>query len=463
MNKKIAIFGGSFNPPGIHHRSIAEELSKRFDEVVVVPCGPRPDKPTVGDIDPVHRAVMADLTFRGLPKVRVELFDLEHATFTRTHRLDGMFSGQGEIWHVVGTDLLEGGRDGASLIHRTWEKGPEIWHALNYAVAVRPGHDIGQEDLPPRHRTFAPPVCGASSEIREKVFRRQPVDRLVTPEVAAYIERYNLYRGLLPPRSSALRLGPPRALIVADERNPRAVATAGLLRQFADRQEPNCIIVIGGDGTMIRAIRENWRRRLPFIGVNTGHVGHLLNDLDHNGIPDVFEQDLKVHQLPLLYAEIGAADGSYGPGGHAVNDVWVERAGGQAAWIKVTINGEARLPKLVADGALVSTAAGSTAYARAMGAAPLLVGTPEMLLVGSNVTEPFNWKSASLPLDTEVGFEVLEPRKRPIRGYVDGKDHGVVSGMKVRVSRIAAAEVAFAPHCDMNVKVDKHFFRAQAH
>jgi len=461
MSKKIAVFGGSFNPPGIHHRAIAELLSRHFDEVVVVPCGPRPDKPTVGDIDPVHRAVMADLTFRGLPRVRVELFDLEHATFTRTHELEKIFGTQGEAWHVVGTDLVKDGAAGASFIHRTWERGRDIWNTLNFAVIARGGHEVLAGDLPPRRRLFEPPVSGASSDIREKVFKRLPIDGLVTPEVAAYIARYNLYRGLLPPRSAALRLGPPRALIVADERNRRAVDTAALLRRFADERDPNCVIVVGGDGMMIRAIRENWRRRLPFIGVNTGHVGHLLNDLDRNGIPDIFEQDLKVHQLPLLYAEVGAG-GTGAPGGHAVNDVWVERASGQAAWIQVTINGEVRLPKLVADGALVATAAGSTAYARAMGAAPLLVGTPEMLLVGSNVTEPFNWKSASLPLDAEVGFEVLEPRKRPIRAYVDGRDHGVVSGVRVRVSRIAAVEVAFAPHCDMNVKVDQHFFRAQA-
>ena len=57
----IAVFGGSFDPPGLHHRRIVEEVRKHFDSVVVVPCGPRPDKQL--DIEPIHRAALADLTF----------------------------------------------------------------------------------------------------------------------------------------------------------------------------------------------------------------------------------------------------------------------------------------------------------------------------------------------------------------------------------------------------------------
>ncbi len=52
-----------------------------------MPCGPRPDKPTTNDVAPVARAAMVDMTFGDLAGVRVELFDLEQASFTRTHDL----------------------------------------------------------------------------------------------------------------------------------------------------------------------------------------------------------------------------------------------------------------------------------------------------------------------------------------------------------------------------------------
>ncbi|MFA6603851.1 MAG: NAD(+)/NADH kinase [Patescibacteria group bacterium] len=456
MNKKIAIFGGSFNPAGRHHRAVAEALSQHFDEIIVVPCGPRPDKPIVVDIEPVHRAVMADLAFRGLPKVRVELFDLELDTYTRTIDLDRMFSREGEIWHVVGTDLVKGGRAKNSEIHH-WERGPELWDNANFAVIQRAGYDIDPADLPPHSQLFRSEHSSSSSEIRERTFKRQPISDLVTPEVESYINRYNLYRGTTPQRSVSLKLDP-RALIVADDRNPVAVELATSLQRLEDAANPNCIIVIGGDGTMIRAIRRHWRLRLPFIGLNAGHRGHLLNDLDKNGVPDVLESEKHVHQLPLLYSEVFDADGALADSSYAVNDTWVERASGQAAWIQVKVNNEIKIPKLVADGALVATASGSTAYAKAMGGKPLLVGAQEITLVGSNVTAPFGFKSASLPLDAAVEFESLNPQKRPIRAFVDGLEKGVVSRVKTRVSRIAAVEVAFSPKRDMAAKLADFFF-----
>ena len=76
MPQRIAVFGGSFNPPGLHHRLVAEALVGHFDRIIVVPCGPRPDKLTTNDVETVYRAALADIAFRDLPRVEVDLFDL---------------------------------------------------------------------------------------------------------------------------------------------------------------------------------------------------------------------------------------------------------------------------------------------------------------------------------------------------------------------------------------------------
>ncbi|MCE9519467.1 MAG: hypothetical protein K8R87_07945 [Verrucomicrobia bacterium] len=73
MPRRIALFGGSFNPPGLHHRRIAEILAARFDEVRVVPCGPRPDKPGVSEVPGPFRAALCDLTFGDLDRVEKDL------------------------------------------------------------------------------------------------------------------------------------------------------------------------------------------------------------------------------------------------------------------------------------------------------------------------------------------------------------------------------------------------------
>jgi NAD kinase len=395
---------------------------------------------------------MVDMTFRELDKVTVELFDLEQSTFTRTDKLDDMFSSRGETWHVVGTELIQGGGKGESFIQRKWERGEDLWRRLRFAIVARPGFDLDSADLPPNHRIIHNDTPGESHLIREKAFRREQVDGLVVEQVARYIDRYRLYRGTMTGRSATFSLEKPRFRIFYDERNPKAQALASRFRDMEDAANANCMLVIGGDGTMLQAIRKHWRDRLPFFGINAGHLGFLLNDV--NDLPDgEFPADsMIVRQLPLLYVE------TLSPAGElkktlAFSDAWVERATSQTAWIEVSVDDQVRIPKLVSDGALVATSAGSTAYARSMGATPLVMETPVLTMVGSNVMHPPNWKSVILSMDSRIEFRNLNREKRPLAGFADGEDQGEVQAMRIRVSRISAIELAFCAHHDMAEKI----------
>lgn len=456
MSHTVAVFGGSFNPPGTHHRRIVEALSERFDEVLVVPCGPRPDKSTATSIDPVHRAAMVDTAFRGFDKVTVDLFDLEQATFTPTVELAARYRDRGELWFVVGSDLVVRGSDGRTELHR-WYQGEHIWKELRFAVFTRPGYPVAAADLPPNSLRIDSNLDGESSRVRERVFRHETIAELVAPAIEAYISRYRLYRGGLHARSARVELGPLRPKVVVDRRNQRAAAMVERLRPLAggktDPRDPNCILVVGGDGTMLRAIHQHWRRRLPMIGLSAGHYGFLLNALDDVLVDGAgLCTEYIVQHLPLLYVERADADGETRTA-LAFNDAWVERATPQTAWIEVAVDGAVRLPRLVSDGVLVSTASGSTAYARAMGATPLRVDTPELLLVGNNVAAPLGWKSAHLSLESEIEFRALDPVKRPVRGFADGVALGPARRLRIRRSRIATVELAFTLERDLTAKL----------
>ncbi len=450
MNQTIAIYGGSFNPPGRHHRATVEQLCRHFDEVVVVPCGPRPDKSITGDFEPIHRATMADLNFRGLSGVRVELFDLEASSFTRTYDLDRRFRSEGEVWHVVSDEFVRDGGAGASDIQRTWARGVELWAEARFAILNRSGRPLDPADLPPRHRVFEVERDGSSLEIRDRIFHHRSYDDLVLPEVGAYIKRHRLYRGTASPRQTRIRLERLRCEVIADERNPESLAVARGLAAHA-HDDPELIVVAGGDGTMLRAIREHWRRRIPFFGINTGHLGFLLNDsrrLHPSG------QDLMLYHMPLLWVEVEALDGRRSAS-LAFNDAWVERATGQTAWLRLLINDQERIEKLVGDGVLIATASGSTSYAHAMGATPLPLNTAALLLVGSNVLHPLRWRPAVLPFDSRIEVRTLDPVKRPLQAFIDGVPQGHVQALRVRVSNIAAAELAFLPDHDPSFKLAK--------
>ncbi|KAJ4461214.1 putative inorganic polyphosphate/ATP-NAD kinase [Paratrimastix pyriformis] len=300
--------------------------------------------------------------------------------------------------------------------------------------AGAPAH-IEPDQLPPRHVLVREPMIGSSKEIRRRIFHRLPYRDLVLPEVADYIDRYGLYLGIIPPITTRLN-DTPRVLIVpTSETPPRTV-------------HPSVPARYGGCGALGSA----------------GHVGFLLNNqtvpTPQNSIP----------AFPVVQTR-SASTGQW-TSHLAVNDAWVERTTGQTAWIQVKINGNVQLNRLIADGCLISTAAGSTAYAAAMGASPVPVAAPIMLVVGSNVVSPRNWQPCYLPLDTEIEFVCCDPDKRPIRAFVDGvPSDGDVTNMRVRVSRIGAAQLAFAPGCDLAMKLaavqfpaeDRHRTRQEAH
>ncbi len=452
MSARVALFGGSFNPPGLHHRLIAERLAAVFDEVRVIPCGPRPDKTSTNEIPPVHRATLADITFAGLRGVVVDLFDLEQETFTRNHQLQTLFESSGEVWHVVGADLVEGGSAGQSIIQRTWEKGRELWENARFAVLTRPGYDLPETDLPPHHQLIETGIPGSSTEIRERLSRAEPVQNFVTPRALDYLERYGLYRAPAPGNWSRGSLDGKPFHLVIDAANPKARDLAASLPDGGAAEQAAFIATVGGDGAMLRAIREHWRQRLPFFGLNAGHLGFLMNAPQEVLGRPFPPADVIFRQLPMLYLEFGHADGS-SSNTYGFNDAWLERASSQTAWIEVSVNGVVRIPKLVSDGALVATAAGSTAYARSMGAAPLLADTPAWLLVGSNVMEPATWRSALLSIDADVEMRVLDPERRPLEAFVDGESQGLVHTLKARISRAASAELVFCADHDMAEKI----------
>ncbi len=457
MRSKVAIFGGSFNPPGTHHRQVAEALVPHFDKIIVLPCGPRPDKQTVNDVEPWHRAALTDIAFRGVPKVEVDLFDLELASFTTNDLFEERYGHLGEVWHVVGSDLCTG----PMAIRSSWVRGHEMWRDLQFCVVARHGFELSADETPPKSIVVQldQPTSGASNEIRDRIYNREPYDGLVPKEVADYIARYGLYRGRIPARRTRWQVEQPRLQIVADERNTRATALARAYRHWEDKENPNCVLVLGGDGTMLHAIRQHWRRRIPFLGVNQGHLGFLLNEPEALLADNLTQTELIVRLMPMLYIEVEGIDGQRSSE-LAFNDAWIERSTSQSAWVEVSVNNQVRIPKLVADGVLVCTAAGTTAYARSMGVAPLLADTPGWMLVGSNVMSPPGWKSALLAPEAAVLLRSVGGEKRPISAFVDGRPLGPMSGFQARLSRIATVEMGFATRHDMAEKIARIQFPA---
>eukprot|EP00727_Mastigamoeba_balamuthi_P012481 m51a1_g7856 hypothetical protein (208) ;mRNA; r:243627-248509 len=159
---RVAVVPGCFNPPTVAHQEVVRALGRHYDRVVVLPCGPRADRPAATQFTPpVHRAAMLDLAFRSLcapaSNALLDLADLEGGLWTPAARICAAFAEAGALATIaVGADVLERQRMGASEVQRAWPGGRDLWESADWAVFERPGYVLEHDALPPHCRVFPP-------------------------------------------------------------------------------------------------------------------------------------------------------------------------------------------------------------------------------------------------------------------------------------------------------------------
>ena len=454
--KRLVLYGGSFNPPTMAHPTVSGLLRRRFDRVVVLPCGMRPDKWQTNAVHPLHRANMARLAFRG-PDVELDLSDLEREKFLTTAELDALWKSRvgadWEVWHAVGSDLIAGGDEGTSEIQRSWSDGARVWNELNFAVIPRPGYPVREGGLPP-HRQVMPALRldEASGDARDAFAAGRPFQSGTPPRVRDYAVRYGLYSGSLGGQTRGRLALPrnPRLLVVPNARNERAVSIAKDIGGIRVRraEDADAVVAIGGDGHMLDVIKRA-AGIAPVIGINAGHVGYLLTDLTADRFSRMVADDMpfEAHLFPMLDVTVTRPDGSV-VRAHGFNDAWAERSGTQTAWVRLDVVGTTfsrAIERVACDVILVANPAGSTAYAAALGWRPIPPESHALVLAAGGVCAPKNWNGALLSEESVVTFTALDSRKRPIRALVDGKNLGPCASMVIRRSLVASAELGFLP------------------
>jgi NAD+ kinase len=149
----------------------------------------------------------------------------------------------------------------------------------------------------------------------------------------------------------------------------------GLATDGGDVQRADLAVVLGGDGTMLRALKRFLGTSVPVMGVNFGRVGFLASvdgDALENGVGRAFAGDFRVVELPVLEADIA------GERATAVNDVVATSSTlGRMIELGWAVGGE-DLGSLPCDGLICSTPSGSTAYNLSNGGPVLMWGLDAM-------------------------------------------------------------------------------------
>ena len=182
-------------------------------------------------------------------------------------------------------------------------------------------------------------------------------------------------------------------------------------------EDADVIIVLGGDGFMLEAIKENLNRNIPFFGLNYGSVGFLMNATNDKNIIERLSNAQSIEISPLKMTAVSHDGKSHSA--IAINEVSLLRETHQAAKIKISIDGKIRLEELICDGILLATPSGSTAYNLSAHGPILPIDSDNLALTAISAFRPRRWKGAILNNKSTVKFEILENQKRPVSVVAD--------------------------------------------
>jgi NAD+ kinase len=173
-------------------------------------------------------------------------------------------------------------------------------------------------------------------------------------------------------RAACLTHGRSEVIGDALDRLHAVAARSGVQIVGDDDGDPDLVVVLGGDGTMLRALQRWLGTGVPSLGVNFGRVGFLTSvsagDLE-SGLEAAFAGGYHVLDLPTLVGDAGA-----GPL-QAVNDIVLTSAiSGRMAFIEWSVDGQS-LGELGCDGVIAATPTGSTGYNLSAGGPVLVPGT----------------------------------------------------------------------------------------
>ena len=197
---------------------------------------------------------------------------------------------------------------------------------------------------------------------------------------------------------------------IAEEARDRLIARHG--QSTIDAAD--VIVALGGDGLMLTTLHATEGLGIPVYGMNRGTVGFLMNTYGEDALVERLAAAEEAVLNPLRMRAT-RADGSVVEA-LAINEVSILRSGPQAAKLRILVDGRERLAELVADGALVCTPAGSTAYNYSAHGPILPIGAGILALTPMAAFRPRRWRGALLPKAARVIFEVREADKRPVVG-----------------------------------------------
>ncbi|MDC3395935.1 NAD kinase [Candidatus Pelagibacter sp.] len=209
-------------------------------------------------------------------------------------------------------------------------------------------------------------------------------------------------------------------LQIISDKNTKSSKIKNLLVKKLNQDQfkkDNLIIVIGGDGFMLQTLKKNKNSKKQFYGINSGNYGFLMNKFSSNNIIKNLSKANMVSISPLEMIVKNKSNQTRKS--LAINEVSILRQSRQAASLSIKQGSRQIIKKLVSDGVLVSTPAGSTAYNLSVHGPILSLHSKKLSISPISAFRPRRWKGKIVNDKSKIIITNLDPFKRPISAVAD--------------------------------------------
>ena len=211
------------------------------------------------------------------------------------------------------------------------------------------------------------------------------------------------------------------------------------------------IVVIGGDGFMLQTLKKYRKYNKPFYGLNRGTFGFLMNKFKTNNIRRSINNAKSVTVSPLDMRVVTKKNKTFSA--IAINEVSLLRQSKQTASLQIQNKKKILIKKLISDGVLVSTPAGSTAYNLSVHGPILSLNSKKIAITPISPFRPRRWKGKIVSSSSLIEIVNLNVKKRPVSVVADNIEVRNIKRVKIKVNKSIKLRLLYDKNSSLSKKI----------
>ena len=219
------------------------------------------------------------------------------------------------------------------------------------------------------------------------------------------------------------------------------------------------IVVLGGDGFMLQILKKYRKYNKPFYGMNRGTFGFLMNKFKSQNIIRNISTSKLVSISPLEAVVTTKKNKILST--FAINEVSLLRQSRQTASLRIVSSKKVLIKKLISDGVLVSTPAGSTAYNLSVHGPILSINSRKIAITPISPFRPRRWKGKILPSSSVIKIINLNTKKRPVSVVADNLEIRNIKNVKIKTNNSINFKLLYDKNNSLSKKIKLEQIRKQ--